>query len=195
MSGGAISFRLKWPVDSADVASIFDALGEDLRDWSPAMRHIQSTLAEMFRKIFASQGAALGGDVEIGSGVVDVSGGWAPEARETLRRKMARGLSGATLHMTGALEASLANDTGARGAIRRIVAGREGLPRIIYGTSLPQAAPLHHGSSKRGLPPRPIVGITPDAREEIPAILNAELREKLARTAEALSKKGVGDGR
>jgi phage gpG-like protein len=191
MAGGVVKFRIQWAVSSAHVARVFDAFGEDLRDWSPAMIRVRLILAEMFRSIFASNGTALGAQADVGVGVADVSSGWAPESVETLHRKMRSGNSSATLHLTGVLEASLTNAEGTTGSIRKISAGRDGLPTVLFGTRLPYAAPNNFGSRKHGLPARPFMGITDEAREAIVDSLNAHLRDRLAAAAAALNERGA----
>lgn len=172
---GAMRTRVRWHVTPDQVRRAFDGLANGLGDWTPAMSRLNEIFAGMFGKIFGSGGGALDSP-------------WAPITPETLRRKMRAGgeQSRATLHATGALEASLTGGAGTTGAIRRIVSPGQGLPRFEWGTSLPYASALQKGSAKRGIPARPFVGLTDEAQEEITEVLQGLLDRRLRETAEAL---------
>lgn len=174
----ALKMRVKWKATPAEVRAAFAIIAEGLRDWTPAMVRLRQVFASMFAGIFASGGA-------------DLDGSWAPVSEETLRRRLrAGGEAGrATLRATGALEDSLTSDS-AEGRIRQVIQPKDGVPRIVWGTKLPQAAALQMGSPKRGMPARRFVGLTDEAQEEIADILQEQINRRFAAAAAALGGKG-----
>lgn len=175
---GALKMRVKWKATPAQVRAAFAIIAEGLRDWTPAMVRLRQVLASMFSGIFSGQGA-------------DLEGAWAPVSEETLRRRLRAGgeASRATLRATGALEDSLTSDS-AEGRIRQVIQPKDGVPRIVWGTRLPQAAALQMGSPKRGMPARRFVGLTDDAQDEIRDILQEQLNRRFAEAAAELGGKG-----
>lgn len=165
--------RIAFASSPAQVDEIFHALGEDLRDFTPAMIRIRLVLAEMFRKIFATQGGETGNR-------------WLPDSPAAVRRKMRGGTPEATLRLTGALEEALTAAEGGRGAIRTISKSTDGIPKMSYGTRLGYAAALHYGIASRPLPARPLVVLSDAARAEAEGELRAHLEARLAAAAAKL---------
>lgn len=171
---GVLKMRVSWKATPDQVRRAFAKLTAGLNDWTPAMVRMRQVFSAMFREIFASSGSTLDGT-------------WDQPTPETMRRKLRGGgaANPATLRATGALEASLVSDS-ADGAIRRVVQPGQGVPRFVWGTTIPYAAPLQFGSQKRGMAARRFVGLTSEAQDEIRDILQEQLSRRMDETAAAL---------
>lgn len=188
MKGAALTLRIQAAIPPAEVDRIFNVFGEDLRDWTAPMVRIRVVLARMFEEIFSSSGGALSGTVPVRGGAVP--GGTWTDTADTLRRKIRAGQRSEPLRATGALERTFTNADGGPNTIRRVSASRDGIPKLTYGTTLSYAPPLHFGSTKRGMPARPIVGMTEAGREGILEELQRHLSERLQAVADAINAGG-----
>lgn len=191
MSGGAVTLRFNFSVPPAAVQRIFDAFGEDLRDFTPAMYRCREVIARMFGDIFESEGRAIEGGAVTRGGISSTEGGWAPDSPETLRRKLRAGQSSQPLRATGRLAASLLEADGNADSIRRVSSARDGFPRLFFGSTVPYAAAANFGSVRRKMPARPLMGITPQARVELSEVLGEYIQARLDAAGEKLTAGGA----
>lgn len=132
-----------------DVARMLRQLGQNARDLTPVWPHVGNYLARANREQFATRGARLGKP-------------WKPLAPSTQRDKARGGWPRAPLVRTGALKFSLVGRPMRIEVYRRQTAS--------FGSDLDTAVWQDKGTHRHGrrhIPPRKLVGLTPDDKKNI----------------------------